>query len=156
MGWVKDLAPIVGEVISNLRPANGAGGAPPSRATVENPKQVQAAPESERSIAMLRAGITYLKNKALRGADPGLYIDFINDSMDDPQWSPLIQMVSKPYDDLAAALDPELLQMPYRPWFETLFNGIKNEIEERSKIPGDSNVATDQPPAGETGDGENA
>lgn len=129
MGYIKDLAPVIGEVIGNLLPAraNGGGGS----ATVQSvpSRQVSEAPEIAQSRAMLAAGIAYLKRKALSGADVGLYIDFIGDNMSDPQWTPLVQMIHKPYDEVAGALDPELSQMPYRPWFESLFNGVRELIK---------------------------
>jgi hypothetical protein len=152
MGMLKDALPIVGDVIKGFLPGRNAPVAPaaaPAMAT--NPADhaaIQgAAPEA---LQMLQHGISYLKGKIIQGKAVELYADFILDSLEDPQWRPFIGLAQAPYEEFAK-LDPELLQLPYRPWFEKLFATVKEalssppelEIEPEEKTDGSiPNAAT--------------
>ncbi len=72
-------------------------------------------------------GISELKKKALKGADPGLYADLILDNLDDPKWAPFVELVNKPFVELAA-YDPALNAEPLNSWFKTLFNLVKENL----------------------------
>lgn len=157
MGWIKDLAPVVGEVLQGLIPAraNGGGAAPaPAGTAVDKPALPAGQADPARAIAMLRSGISYLKTKAVQQKDPGIYVDFVSDNLDDPQWTPLFQLIAKPYDEIAAAIDPDLLNPPYREWFTELFEGIKEVLTRQH--PGESDGTVDGPTAGPGGNGDNA
>lgn len=131
MGILKSALPIAGEVIKGFMPGANA----PAVAAPGNPAPAAAAPApamnqeeipgiEPQSLTLLRHGIAYLKQKALKGSSPDLYIDFILDSMDDPQWVPLVHLAQGSYEEFAK-IDPDLLKAPYRTWFESLLKSIK-------------------------------
>jgi hypothetical protein len=125
---VKNVLDSIPEVISMLKPP-GVPGAEPGKNLVET-APAQPAPADAR-LAMLRNGIAYLKSKARAGKDPGLWIDFVVDNLDEPQWADMATYLEKPFDEIAQALDPEIMLPIYRPWFEQLFRGLSHAIRER-------------------------
>lgn len=91
-------------------------------------------------------GIAFLKNRAAKNSDVGLFIDLIVENVDVEEYSTLIPLAMQAtLDQIAAATDPEIGMPPYRAWFENLFGGIKDAINEQNRIN-----------AGATGDGADA
>lgn len=123
LSTIKEALPILGEVVKTVF----------AKSNAENPQggtaaQLPAAGE-DRSLAMLRHGVSYLKQKALQGKRPDVYIDFILENLDDPQWQPFLRMCQGPFEEIAK-IDPELLNAPFRPWFEQLWNELKAAINQ--------------------------
>lgn len=123
LSTIKEALPILGEVVKTVF----------AKSNAENPQgsmaaQLPAAGE-DRSLAMLRHGISYLKQKALQGKRPDVYIDFILENLDDPQWQPFLKMCQGPFEEIAK-IDPDLLNAPFRPWFEQLWNELKAAINQ--------------------------
>ena len=125
MGMIKDALPIVGDVIKGFMPQRQPE-AQPLQMHPASPHQ-QIAGVDERALQMLQHGINYLKSKIMQGKSVELYADFILDSLEDPQWQPFIRLAQVPYEEFAK-LDPELLQLPYKPWFEKLFSTVKEAL----------------------------
>lgn len=149
MGMIKDALPIVGDVIKGFLPqrAPEPGQNPP--ATVAPAQLAGLEGIDPRTADMIRHGISYLKGKVLQGKSPDTWIDFILDNMDDPQWQPFLRFAGMPYEEFAK-IDAELLQVPYRPWFEHLLKSVQEALAQpQGEIDGS---VQDEPPAGKSGD----
>jgi len=144
MSTVKDILQNAGGIISSLRKPEAAVQIPQAQNEFQ-----PALPATglwgfnPQVITGLRQGIAYLKTKAALGKDPGLWVDVIVENLEDKHWASLCQVVEKPIEELKD-LDPELLNLPYRPWFEKLFEGVRHAISERIDSAGTSD-ASDAP-----------
>ena len=107
-------------------------------------------PVDQPTLELLRRGIQYLKAKARAGKEVGLWVDLIVQNLEEQQWLPFAELVEMPFEDIAKATDPEILQPIYRPWFEALFAGVKDALSSRVDA-GDDDGAGDAPPDGEPG-----
>jgi hypothetical protein len=100
---------------------------------------VQAKPETERisetmapmvtieqEQAMLKDAITFLKQKAVRNSDPGLYVDLIIDNRDDPLYAKLISEITTKKFPEFAAIDAEITQPQYSEFFEFIYNRVRS------------------------------
>lgn len=137
LGIAKEIAGVLPDVLRSLpQAARGMSGSAEGSAPVPSPDPQQ------QLKALLTQGIQFLKTKAQKGSDPNLYVDIALDNVDQPQWAGLIGLVDKPFDEVANFIDPELLNPFYRPWFEQLFNGIRDALHDRttSSGPGDDNA----------------
>lgn len=142
MGTVKEIASVIPDVLRSL-PAAARGMGPVADSAPVPPPDPQA-----QLRAMLAQGVGFLKSKCQKGSDPGLYVDIAMDNVDQPPWSNLIGLVDKPFEEVATMLDPELLNPFYRPWFEQLFNGLKDEIRNRTAPAGAGDDGADAKPDG--------
>lgn len=79
---------------------------------------------------MIRQGITYLKQQAVRGLNPQLVIEWIMSNSNDPQYEPFLKQVLGTEFEQFSELDPELKNEPYRTWFSTVHQGIKDIFNE--------------------------
>jgi hypothetical protein len=155
-GWVallKDSLPSILEVIGQLRAsqtrsAGGAAGAAGGLAAAAAPSAPAAAggsavggvppggrppvvPSDDPVLAILRRGVFYLKGKAASRSDPGLYAELILDGLTEAQWQPFVSLAREADVGKLAELagDPELLQSPYRQWFEALLGQVRGGLE---------------------------
>ena len=82
-------------------------------------------------LALLRRGVIYLKGKAASRSDPGLYAELILDGLTEGQWQPFVSLAREADVGKLAELagDPELLQSPYRQWFEALLAQVRAGLE---------------------------
>lgn len=138
MGIVKDIAPFVGEALRSFtRPAiNPSPEIPPTgRIPANASEQASAEPD----LAPLKAGINFLKGDALRGVDSGVWVDWLLNHLDNPQWQPLLEYVHKPYAEFVK-LDPDLDKPQFKPFFESILNGLHEAFEEnRNESEAESN-----------------
>lgn len=81
------------------------------------------------AAAMLQQGIGFLKEKALKHRDPGLYVDMILDNIEDPRYRPLLGVINQPFENFLR-LDPELSTEPYKTFFESVYNGLIEGIKD--------------------------
>lgn len=87
---------------------------------------------------MLRAGIAYLKKKAIAGVDPMLFVDFVAANADEEQYQGLIHAVlTKDYADFAA-IDPEIGTEPFIQWFKPLYDGIRSAFSPVDPVANDT------------------
>lgn len=143
MGTIKEIASVIPDVLRSLpQAARGMSGSAEGSAPVPPPDpQIQLK-------ALLSQGINFLKTKAQKGSDPGLYVDIALDNVDQPQWAGLIGLVEKPFEEVANLVDPELLNPFYRPWFEQLFNGIRDALHDRTTPAGAGDDGSNPVPDG--------
>lgn len=141
VGVIKDVVQAVPEALAAMR----------GTASVERRNFVPALPDTappaqitaeDSRLGLLRVGINYLKAKARARSDVGLYVDFIADNFNDPQWYPFVSLLERPYEEVTK-IDAELLQPLYRPWFESLLNELRNAISDRSVTTGTVRDASD-------------
>lgn len=102
--------------------------------------------------AQMMYGIGYLKTRCLLGKDPGLWIEMLMDNMDQEHYASIVGLVDKTIDEIAALTDPSIAKLPFRSWFERVFQGVKNAIAERDKSDG----ASDRPGSDDTDSPGNA
>jgi hypothetical protein len=102
---------------------------------------------SDSDRAMIRAGIQYLKRKALANADPGLYVDYIAGNVDEPQYEGILRFVLAQDFPAFASLDEDLAKPPYAQWFRDFYDGLRSVIAEQNPVETDS--------SGQGGDGRN-
>jgi hypothetical protein len=83
----------------------------------------------------LLGGISFLKKRAAKNSDVEDWVDIIVRNMDADEYSTIIPLAAQAsLDQIAAATDPEISMPPYRAWFEKLFGGIKNAIDEQNAV----------------------
>ncbi|MCP5101887.1 MAG: hypothetical protein GY950_00825 [bacterium] len=85
---------------------------------------------------LLKHGLAYLKTRANINADPMLWVDFIGANMDEAQWQPLLKLLHQPFERIGE-IDPEIMQPEYRPFFEQLYNGLKDAISSKGTSDGE-------------------
>lgn len=95
-------------------------------------------------IQTARMALASLKPKALKGADPGIYIDLLMDNLEDPAWMPALELLRRPYDEIVTAVgDQDLSQEPYRSWFNKLREGILDELQRLTAMDGTERHGSD-------------
>jgi hypothetical protein len=111
-------------------------------ATLQNPPAQGAESEEDMNAEIaIKAGIGWLKAKAMAGKDPELQIAFILDNFDNPQFYALGQnLLSQDFESFGK-YDPEILKEPLRSWFLKVYNGLKQAIEEDSENEPDNTIA---------------
>lgn len=156
------------EVITRLQigpaPAAANGAAPvmvhagaPMATTVTN--TAQAAPQQEQPQNMptfeqwLKAGIEYLRDKALRGKTVDWMIDRVLEDSDEPQWSAVIEAIKKgaTFENLLQ-FEPSIGQNPQLTgWFKALYDGLHAEIHKPVDTSGPGGDANNPHENGGTG-----
>lgn len=124
MGLAQDVLKAIPSVADTIRSAVPHSN-PPS---VPSEPPIQAAPE-----AMLKAGIAYLKAKCERGKNPEILADAIADNLDEDNNRIFLPYLNTPFEEFGK-IDPAILQPPYRQWFETLYNRLKENIDALSSV----------------------
>lgn len=139
-GWsgvIKEVAGAVPGVLASMKQAAAPATAPPTD------------PEKAAQMVLVqkaRDGINYLKPKAIAGDDVNLYIHWVAANANEPMVRPLLGLLSHPYEKLIE-LDAELAEPHLRPWFETLYTGLKNAFQS----PDTTEVSTDEDSGGGAG-----
>lgn len=150
LGIVQGVAEALAPVAASLmrRPGQPAPAVHPPSVAPANPPAAIAQPADPR-LDLLRRGINYLKPKARAGKAWETYVDFILDNMEDTEWLPFLELLDKPYEEIAQ-VDPDLTTPLYRPWFESFLMGLRNAIAE-------SNASAEAGPDGDASNpGDNA
>jgi hypothetical protein len=120
IGKAMDKLPAIVGQIAMSRMTNPAAGAVPVATAEES--------QSMKLETMLKRGIEFLKEKAIKNKDPELQADLILDNFDDPQYRILgTQLMNMPFEDFGK-LDPEILNEPLRSWFLQVYNRLKEGI----------------------------
>lgn len=91
---------------------------------------------------LLKHGLAYLKTRAAINADPGLWVDFITSNMDEAQWQPLFKLINQPFEQIGQ-IDAEILQPQYRPFFEQLYNGLRDALSSKPDTAGETGDEAD-------------
>lgn len=144
---VRDVAkPIIPIIAGELMSKNG--GKQPAQLDAANPNQpVDITNE-------IRAGIAYLKKKALQNMDVNLVLDWIIGNAADYQQFLHVVLTT----DFAkfAALDPEIGNEPYATWFKNLYDGLRSAFTQSNDVDedtdgngGDRGNVVDYAPAGD-------
>lgn len=140
VGLARDVVAELPNVISKLPIRQPAAAEQPAPAVVQlNPQPAISAGDI---ISQLKKGLEYLKKRALKKSDPSDYVNIVLDMAED--WPPeyVDSFLETPYEEFGK-LDPDLMDPVYRPWFEKLFQELRNALSELPE-PGT--------PAGEAGD----
>lgn len=87
----------------------------------------------------IRAGIAYLKQRAMAGMPVDLVVDWIIGNANDPQYQPFLTLVFRQDFEKFIELDPELAQEPYLSWFRTLHSGLR-EAYQNAQVGDDDSV----------------
>jgi hypothetical protein len=95
----------------------------------------------------IRVGLAYLKEKARRFRDPGIYVDTILDNDDEPQWAAIVGAIREgaTFENLLQ-FDPEIGQEGMRSWFQRLYDGVHSELfqaVDSTRAGGNENNTTD-------------
>lgn len=120
----KQILPGIMQMLNN-RPQAGSGVAvnPQQQPNVLPPQTQQ----------MLQAGFDYLKKKAKAGKDAEIFVDLVMDNRDEELYAELVAMVCQLEFEQIASFDPEIGQAPYRAFFLTLYNGIRQAVAEEQQ-----------------------
>lgn len=81
---------------------------------------------------IVREAIKWLKGKILFGLTPDLAVDWILQNGNDPQYQPILATALNGTVDNFIAIDVEIGNEPYRTWFTTAINLIKDAYAEQS------------------------
>lgn len=95
---------------------------------------------------IVKEAIKWLKGKILFGLTPDLAVDWILQNGNDPQYQPILATAVNGTVDNFIAVDTEIANEPYRTWFTTAIQLIKDAYAEQSANNtdmdgGDRNVA---------------
>jgi hypothetical protein len=126
-GVVRDIGK---EVVHRLPPLLPAA-VPEEVAAVETKTPGGAMPQASQAD-WVKSGLTYLKSKARAKKDAGLFIDFMFENSEEPQWNAILGAVQQgaTFEHLLQ-FDPEIGQNPeLKAWFQTLYDGIHSNIFE--------------------------
>lgn len=97
----------------------------------------------------LCAGIAYLKGRARLGKSVDLWVDTLLDNLDQPMYRQLAEMISvMPIEEIAKATDPDILNEPYRQWFQGLIDGVNYAIRADQHGDGGGSNSIDAPKDG--------
>jgi hypothetical protein len=107
--------------------ANKNGSAQAQPVPVNNAPAPQVA---DHGLQLLKNGINYLKTRIKAGHPVGHWVDSIMLNLDDPIYAILANSLDWPFEKFIE-LDPEVGSALYRPWFEELFKGLKDELSNR-------------------------
>jgi len=118
MGVVKDVVKESGPgLLQAFMAGNKPPGAPPGVAVVA------LGPSPEESM---KAGIDFLKKKALAGADVGLYIDMAVDNRELDTFAPILHAILTQQFEVFAGIDPEIGKPPYVEFFQSFYDGLRS------------------------------
>jgi hypothetical protein len=109
---VRDIAPQV------LGAINGYRGAP-SLNNEQQPLVNEMPPD-----AVIKAGIQYLKKKAIAGVDPELIIEWVSNNGE--EYEALLRVVLNSEFADFVKFDPEIGTEPFVSWFKPLFDGLRS------------------------------
>jgi hypothetical protein len=106
---------------------------------------------------VVREAITWLKGKILFGLTPDLAVDWILQNGNDPQYQPILATAVNGSVDNFIALDNDLHNEPYRTWFTTAIQLIKDAYAEQStntNLDGGTGNTTDNAADAKSGTGK--
>ena len=107
---------------------------PPQQPTQSQPEQPMIEVTAQER-QMLVNQINFLKSKALRGSDPGLYVAMMSDNADDPIYARLIsKIVNTEFSEFAAEFDPEIGQPQFRDFFGFIHDRIGQLFKPKNKV----------------------
>jgi hypothetical protein len=129
---VKDALPIVGTMV-NRSQGN----------TAHNPTSNPQAPAqntlpASKADDLIRSGLAYLKQQALKGKDPLLFVDWIAANADEPQYQSILQFVLASDLPTLAAIDPDIAKPPLDAWFTALLDGLRQAFTPLDSVEGNS------------------
>jgi hypothetical protein len=78
-------------------------------------------------VMQLKGYLDFLKSRAIAGQDYESWIETILNTLDQEQSTLVVKLLDRPYADIAK-IDPELLDIRYRTWFEGFFQGLKDAL----------------------------
>lgn len=138
-GLLKDAVTALPGVLSQLK-------APAAQLTPEQAAQQQ-------MITAARGILDWLKPCAVGQHDPGVYIDMAMQNRNDPKFQPMFALLNYPFESIME-LDKELTLPHYRPWFENLYNGLRNALQ--AEISGEADSERAEGDAGSAQSDESA
>src|SRR5215831_12468107 len=114
---------------------------PPVKAgVIEERKEVPVMPDEETQLQeALKQAISFLKRKAERNSDPGLYVDMIMDNREDPLYARLISDILEKDFSAFASIDPEIAGPKYSGFFGFIYNGIRSIFDQQNSMASVSN-----------------
>lgn len=125
-------------------PAHGALLPKPGNAVLPGTVPAVNPPDARQNLERwVQSMVAFFKPKALRGSDPGLWIDYVFESPEDPGCQALTFAIRNgaTFEDLLA-FDAEIAQNPQlNLWFKTVYDGIRSEL-----------LQSGMAPAGQSGD----
>ena len=124
---LRDVAPGVMDMMKNNQKPNTGGTAQPVQIPASVPiTTTDNAPE----VAALRQTIGYLKAQCMNQVPVDLIVDWTVSHAGDAQYQFFIgYALNTPFEEIAK-LDGEITREPYKPWFESLINGLRSAFTE--------------------------
>ena len=101
------------------------------------PQEEQPMPEQteeERMQIVYKATIDFLKKKAEKASDPGLYVDMIVDNREEPIYARLIHRIVNEDFSAFIALDPDLGREPYNGFFRFIYDRIQHVFKPKDTV----------------------
>lgn len=139
---IREAIPVVGEMMQQRK--QNPGGQPQQ---ADQTQQVNSLPAAAPD-AVIRQGIAYLKGKAITGRDPGLYVDWMIDNAEEPQYQPILHFILTSEFSALEQIDPEISKQPYADFFRTMYDGLRSAYSQQDQM--------DMDTGGSGGDGGNA
>jgi hypothetical protein len=100
--------------------------------TPQQPTTQATLPEALEANGVLHQAIKWLKSKILSGLETGLAVDWIIQNANDAQYQPILSMAVQGSIDNFIAVDPEIANEPFRQWFTTAIQLLKEWYAEQS------------------------
>lgn len=143
------LTGMVKEVVKGAAPAIAGmlaqrGGVPdqPMRTVSGVPASVEGQDMNVIEQAMLKAGIEFLKKKAIQGSDPELYVHLIADNEDDPKFQKLITRIINEDFSAFVSIDAELGKEPFAKFFKHVYDRLRSIYTQSNPVAEDQRGET--------------
>jgi hypothetical protein len=143
---VQDIAPKALDLLSGKQVPGPVPGGQPTMPI--NPQQQSALPPD----AIIKAGLGFLKKKAIGGVDPELIVDWIEANAEDEQYQILLHAVFTLSFEDVVKYDPEIGTGPFLPFFRQLYDGLRSRFSPANSMDVDSRgIMGDSDNAGNNG-----
>lgn len=139
---IKESAPTLVPMLISMfkrseQPQLPPGAVPATALPAERKEAPTMTPEQQQEAMMqesLKAAIVFLKKKAERNSDPGLYVDMIVDNREDPLYARLISNILEQDFSAFAAIDADIEKPEYSAFFRFIYNGIRSVFEQAREV----------------------
>lgn len=140
--WKSELLDVARDVLKPIAPVVAQhflkSGAPEQQPMQQQqPQQQQQLQLTDDQIRQqLALGIAYLKPKARKGSDPGLWIDLVVENAE--EYGPFIHFVLTQDFGEFVKIDAEIANEPLATWFKHFYDGLRSAFTEPDNVDGDS------------------
>jgi hypothetical protein len=136
--WKTMLTSVAKEVLPGILAMGGGGGAPPRPPQLPPAQPAQPAVRTEPMKTEIQMIIAQVKEKCLAQVPPDLYIGLVQAYASEPNVQRLIAFVYANEFDNILTIDPSLANEPFRSYFRSLYDGLRQLFKPSDSVDDDS------------------